>query len=824
MKLRDVANGRQITHRGHFIAAGSTREIGCLTDQFIRIGMEFAGRFGLALSKCTVLRRTRRLHKCGYQCHRRILAAGALHHRQITVLRASQINRGMLPERDRLGRFRTMVRFKESRMRTCVAGVVSEQFRGSLDVVASHRYEPAQVRQARLGTDIAHEWLGSISRRGRRVVIATTSLRLREIQQSDRERFRAVDGTFVDGGLRVFQRSGPLLTLGSDRGNRAQRHRTIAARVVGSRRQLECLGDILIGGVDVIKRLKNLASIEPDSPLLLIESTLVSFRRIDGAERRNNAQTIVEMAHRTNTVAGVERQYVVDVGNSQLGIGTRARVADRGGNRAGRVQRRGPVRVAGLQLPGEHLYQSPHFDCVIVEFHHPYTVDFPSQLRIQVGRTSISVSAPRPRGAVIDDAWRSAMTLECEPLCARDGGPLARAVKCIIDPLILRLRANRELGRPILDADAAARVTELIVDAAPTLAACAQWFTELKQARRIAGITGGNIQEQYFPRAYELAVQYGAPADDSSTVAAEMLAEIHEPSAGKSLDDLTTYLDGNEVELDRRLDAVWASAKRAATATDNSTDLAGWFADLLDTNVPVAQRDRQWKALASSTSPGVVGGELFESTSAIANLLAAVGVSTDHVGIGLSAATPASRPPLRGRLGTLPLDRSISTRVTATLRRSREREQLSDLADLIDDEINRSRRPWALESAVWQAAMMVGVVIAVQLNPLAPQDSPHSFVEAMSRRLAAQAHVLYNRRLLLKSVGESPAAAGLREFWRPYLSRLWVRLHGRDVTDPGADATSFDAEALLDLMDGIARSVSFDQRSRIRAAIGKAAQ
>ena len=65
-------------------------------------------------------------------------------------------------------------------------------------------------------------------------------------------------------------------------------------------------------------------------------------------------------------------------------------------------------------------------------------------------------------------------------------------------------------------------------------------------------------------------------------------------------------------------------------------------------------------------------------------------------------------------------------------------------------------------------------------------------------------------------------ATNLREFWRPYLGRLWVRLHGRSVVEPFTDAADFDSDALRDLLDGIARSVSYDQRSRIRAAIERA--
>ena len=55
----------------------------------------------------------------------------------------------------------------------------------------------------------------------------------------------------------------------------------------------------------------------------------------------------------------------------------------------------------------------------------------------------------------------------------------------------------------------------------------------------------------------------------------------------------------------------------------------------------------------------------------------------------------------------------------------------------------------------------------------------------------------------------------LAAFARPYLSRLWARLHGRDVwQEPCADVD--DVRALL---EGVARSVSLDHRQRIKAML-----
>ncbi|MFW0789345.1 hypothetical protein [Gordonia sp. CPCC 205333] len=444
------------------------------------------------------------------------------------------------------------------------------------------------------------------------------------------------------------------------------------------------------------------------------------------------------------------------------------------------------------------------------------------------------MAAPRPRTAVIDQAWRNmvsatATRVEGDPfavLSGRDGQPLARTVKCLIDPLVLRLRANPELGRPLLDVASVAEVGRLISLAAPTIADTARWFTELKYQRRAAAITGGNIQEQYFPRAFELAVSYGAPGNDAASIAAEMIAEIHQSSAGMSVADLTAYLDENHAELDERLNRIWGAGERGSDAEPDLC-IAEVLAALLTDDVSASDRDGRWATLTASAVPAQIGLRLFDSGAPVDQLLLSCGVEIMKSArrLSLSEFAPATIPVLRGRGGDRPLDRSIATRVTTTLRRSRDRDELPSIGELVGQEISRSRQPWALDGAVWHAALLVGVVVAAQLHPLAPQPSSHHFVQAMSQRLAAQAHIMYNRRFLLEgSAANSALAADLLEFWRPYLNRLWVRLHGWSVVGPDTATTEFDADSLLDLLDGIARSVSFDQRSRIRATIEKSAR
>ncbi|MFI2476061.1 hypothetical protein [Nocardia xishanensis] len=91
---------------------------------------------------------------------------------------------------------------------------------------------------------------------------------------------------------------------------------------------------------------------------------------------------------------------------------------------------------------------------------------------------------------------------------------------------------------------------------------------------------------------------------------------------------------------------------------------------------------------------------------------------------------------------------------------------------------------------------------------------------AINNRWRREAYVLQARRLAVH-VPETPSgplaqiAAELRTPWRPYLRRLWVRLHGRDVRD----APVSEPEELWDLLDGVARSVILDHRTKVKNAL-----
>ncbi|WP_228789786.1 hypothetical protein [Nocardia puris] len=96
------------------------------------------------------------------------------------------------------------------------------------------------------------------------------------------------------------------------------------------------------------------------------------------------------------------------------------------------------------------------------------------------------------------------------------------------------------------------------------------------------------------------------------------------------------------------------------------------------------------------------------------------------------------------------------------------------------------------------------------------ETAAHRVVNARWRR---EAYVLQARRLVVSGAEvEGPLGAiaeELRTPWRPYLRRLWVRLHGRDVRGAPAD----EPGELWDLLDGVARSVMLDHRTRVRKAL-----
>ncbi|MGV9415064.1 hypothetical protein ACWDOP_34625 [Nocardia sp. NPDC003693] len=89
----------------------------------------------------------------------------------------------------------------------------------------------------------------------------------------------------------------------------------------------------------------------------------------------------------------------------------------------------------------------------------------------------------------------------------------------------------------------------------------------------------------------------------------------------------------------------------------------------------------------------------------------------------------------------------------------------------------------------------------------------------INARWQREAYVLQARRLVVRAEGASgpleAIAAELRVPWRVYSRRLWVRLHGRDVRE----FPVYAPHELWDVLDGVARSVILDHRTRVKRAL-----
>jgi len=190
-------------------------------------------------------------------------------------------------------------------------------------------------------------------------------------------------------------------------------------------------------------------------------------------------------------------------------------------------------------------------------------------------------------------------------------------------------------------------------------------------------------------------------------------------------------------------------------------------------------------------------------------------------GLGLSSVEP-QRPPaiVGGPDGDRPLNRSVVDRVRATLRRAMDRDELPDIPLLCAEEVDRSCAPWGLLAEDKQATLIAGIEIGACLAPLTDSAvTRYELACQIQARLRKEAYVLHARRYLADGGPIHPRQQqvidDLAAFARPYLSRLWARLHGRDVWQEPCD----DVDDVRALLEGVARSVSLDHRQRIKAML-----
>ncbi|WP_108920521.1 hypothetical protein [Mycobacterium montefiorense] len=424
-----------------------------------------------------------------------------------------------------------------------------------------------------------------------------------------------------------------------------------------------------------------------------------------------------------------------------------------------------------------------------------------------------AVAAGHPRRSVIDQAWR-AIGPGVEVLSSDDGGPLTRTVKRIIDPLVLRLRSNPQYSAPVVAPDTAAAMHELIIGGASELRSTAAWFAVLKLERRRQRIRAGNAQELYFPACFELAVTKGSPAPEDRETAATILGEIHQGRDRAGIEVLHHYVASADVvaALTDQLEGSWADVRAGETVT-------GPFLAELPTVLGPAHghraattRQRVWEAMISDTTPYNLGA------------LARVGSAElpwSIVGLGLSSVAPQRPPPIAGGAdGDRPLDRTVVDRVRATLRRALDRDALPDIPLLCEEEVDRACAPWGLLSEDKQATLVAGIEVAVELAPLdRAVASRYALAAQIQARLRKEAYVLHARRYLAEGGPIHPrqrqVVDDLAAYAPPYLSRLWARLHGRDVWQEPCE----NVDEMRSLLEGVARSVSLDHRQRIKSML-----
>lgn len=428
-----------------------------------------------------------------------------------------------------------------------------------------------------------------------------------------------------------------------------------------------------------------------------------------------------------------------------------------------------------------------------------------------------AASPAQPRRAVIDRAWR-ALGPGVQVLSGDDGGPLSRTVKRILDPLVLRLRSNPQYSTPVVPGEIAAEMYQLILAQRDQLCATASWFAVLKLARRKLRLTTGNAQELYFPVCFELAVTKGEPVQNDWDTAEAILRGIHGDRDRTAIEVLNRHVADDKVVgmLSRQLAASWSDVRPTSAITDPF--LAGLSTVLGDAagHNESSARQRVWTALVADATPYNLGARARDQSPDL---------PWSFIDIGLSSVLPQQPPPVHGGADTdRPLNRSIVDRVRATLRRALDRDELPDVPLLCAEEVDRACAPWGLLAEDIQATMVAGVEIAVELAPLDEAAAPQYRLAAhIQARLRKEAYVLHARRYLADGQPLHPrqqqVTNELGTFARPYLSRLWARLHGRDVWQESCA----DVDDMRALLEGVARSVSLDHRQRIKAMLEMAA-
>ncbi|MEV0249609.1 hypothetical protein AB0H76_23615 [Nocardia sp. NPDC050712] len=431
---------------------------------------------------------------------------------------------------------------------------------------------------------------------------------------------------------------------------------------------------------------------------------------------------------------------------------------------------------------------------------------------------------------VLDEVWRELD--EVEALSGPQGGPLRRTVKLLLDPLVIRPVQYPSCAGPLVTADGATLLAARVHASADVLRATAAWFTVLKQVRRTLRITEGHPQDLYFQRCFELATTSGLPNPLRDRAIAEAaLREIHEFTAGRTTQALKAHLGdaGRAADLAQLVEVAWRRRpSSAAPAVDHSRSLDALLEEAAGARVGSGQGKGQYlfDSLIAAHAGAHSGITLWHRETRAQRFGLTTHALPQAPGIGSSASTSG--------LG-LPLDRTLYERVFTVLQASTERAELPEIPELVTSEVARSCAPWALLDESLRVTAAAGATLAQGFAPINtpagsrlrrlgtdPETAESTPLRLINGRWRREAYVLQARRLAVDPAAEVPSAnplaaiaAELRTPWQPYLRRLWVRLHGRDVRE----FPVFDPDELWDLLDGVARSVMLDHRARVKKVL-----
>lgn len=419
----------------------------------------------------------------------------------------------------------------------------------------------------------------------------------------------------------------------------------------------------------------------------------------------------------------------------------------------------------------------------------------------------IAAAAAVPRGMLIADAWAQ-LGDAVAPLSNASGRPLARTVKLLLDPLVLRPTLNPRFAGGLIGVEHVDELRRALLDAGPALAATAAWFQLLKRARRRAGVTEGNPQDLYFQRCFELAHAHGDPRDlpGAEDIAAETVADVHAERGEVTVDRLRRFMTDPDraVELSGLLREAWAVRADEPQHAAPHAELT----EFLDTCATKPDK-RLWNALADN------------------RIGTSEGAGLQHPGVarryGLTSREMPTPPELGDRASKRrlpkPFDRSIMERLFAAFTALYHRESMADIPALVVGEIHRSAEPWQLADESNRVLMALGRDASASLDYFVDPPTTSDASARLAARWSRESYV--HRALRLPD----PEASGIPEDLRDdilimplaYLRRLWARLHGRELR-----GETTEADEAWNLLDGILRSVILDQRDRLRHALERA--